>query len=162
MRFALTSSMLPNARGKLLLLTPFLSLAAFAQEQAPLQADTRVRVNNNQRPIAMSFATRLAGGPATLTGSVRNLPGGDTALVALQFAYTVNEDIALDEIISQIVVSVEDLAGNMFSTVAIDPNTIHLNPNRVPLCYSATLYTPEHTRGRNGYIVRVQVFGNYE
>jgi hypothetical protein len=155
--------MLPNVRRKLLLLLAlFPVLAAFAQEQAPLQADTWVRVKNNKRPIATSFTAHLGGGPATLTGSVRNLPGGDTALVALQFAYTVNADIALDEIISRIVVSVEDLAGNTFSTVTIDPNTIHLNPNRVPLYYSATLYKPDHTRGRNGYTVRVQVFGNYE
>ena len=155
--------MLPNMKRSLLpLLALFPSVAAFAQDQAPLQVDERVRVNNNKRPTATSFTAHLAGGPATLTGSVRNLPGGDTALMALQFAYTVSEDIALDEIISQIVVSVEDLAGNVFSTVSIDPNTIHLNPNRVPLYYSATLYTPEHVRGRNGYIVRVQVFGNYE
>ena len=155
--------MLPNMKRSLLpLLALFPLVAAFAQDQAPLQVDERVRVNNNKRPTATSFTAHLAGGPATLTGSVRNLPGGDTALMALQFAYTVSEDIALDEIISQIVVSVEDLAGNVFSTVSIDPNTIHLNPNRVPLYYSATLYTPEHVRGRNGYIVRVQVFGNYE
>ncbi|MBA3571404.1 MAG: hypothetical protein H0W34_05415 [Pyrinomonadaceae bacterium] len=119
------------------------SLAAFAQEQAPLQADARMRVHNNKRPVAASFSTQLAGGPATVTGRVSNLPGGDTALVALQFDYRVDADIALDEIISQIVVWVEDPSGNVFSSVTIDPNTIHLNPNRVPLHYSATLYTPE-------------------
>ena len=137
-------------------------LAAFAQDQAPLQADARVRVNNNKRPVAASFSAQLAGGPATLTGSVSNLPGGDTALVALVFDYRVDADIALDEIISQIVVWVEDHEGNVFSTITIDPNTVHLNPNRVPLYYSATLYTPDHTRRRNGYIVRVRVYGNYE
>ena len=121
-----------------------------------------MRVNNDRRPLPVSFRTLLDGGPAKLTGSVSNLPGGETALVALQFDYRVDADFALDEIISQIVISVEDASGQPFSNVTIDPNTIHLNPNRVPLYYSATLYTPEHTRGRNGYIVRVQVFGNYE
>src|SRR5207248_9925081 len=107
--------MLLNVRRKLLLLLGiFPSVAGLAQEQAPLQTDTRVRVNNDKRPIATSFTTHLRNGPATLTGTVRNLPGGDTALVDLQFTYTVNEDIALDEIINQIVVSVEDLAGNTF------------------------------------------------
>src|SRR5438552_249829 len=101
--------MLPNARRKLLLLLAlFPSVAAFAQEQAPLQADERVRINNNnKRSIAASFTAHLAGGPATLTGSVRNLPGGDTVLVAPQFTYTVNADIALDEIISEMVVSLK-------------------------------------------------------
>jgi hypothetical protein len=155
--------MLPHTIRSLLALVAFLpSLAAFGQEQAPLQADARVRVNNSKRPVAAPFAAHLAGGPATLTGSVSNLPGGQTALVALQFDYRVGAEIAFDEIISQIVVWVEDLNGDVFSSVTIDPNTVHLNPNRVPLYYSATLYTPEHTRGHNGYIVRVRVFGNYE
>jgi hypothetical protein len=140
----------------------FPALAAFAQDQAPVQADVRVRVNNNRRPVATAFNASLAPGAATLEGSVSNLPGAETALVALRFDYAIDADIALDEIISQIVVSIEDGAGHTFSTVAIDPNTIHLNPNRVPLYYSATLYIPEHTRGRNGYVVRVRVLGNYE
>jgi hypothetical protein len=38
---------------------------------------------------------------------------------------------------------------------------VPLNPNRVPLSYSATLYKPPRS-GRNAYIARVQVFGNYE
>ena len=33
-------------------------------------------------------------------------------------------------------------AGNEFSRVTIDPNTVPLNPNRAPLYYSATLYRP--------------------
>jgi hypothetical protein len=74
-------------------------------------------------------------------------------------------DIALDEIVSRIVISIEDAAGNEFSTVTIDPNTIPLNPNRLPLYYSVTLYTPaiSNAPGRgNGYFARVQVYGNYE
>jgi len=62
----------------------------------------------------------------------------------------------------QIVILIEDQDGNEFSTVTIDPNTINLNPNRVPLRYSATLYTPIIERGGNGYTVQIQVFGNYE
>ena len=67
-----------------------------------------MRVNNDQQPAPVSFRAQLDGGPAKLTGSVSNLPGGETALVALQFDYRVNADFALDEIISQIVISVED------------------------------------------------------
>ena len=43
----------------------------------------------------VSFRAQLDGGPAKLTGSVSNLPGGETALVALQFDYRVNADFAL-------------------------------------------------------------------
>ena len=93
---------------------------------------------------------------------MHNLPGGETALVTLQFDYRTQAEIALDELISQIVILIEDEDGNEFSTVTIDPNTIHLNPNRVPLYYSATLYTPIIERGGKGYTARIQVYGNYE
>jgi hypothetical protein len=143
------------------ILFSFGPLTAAAQEQAPLQADVRVRVANMAGATA-SFRSLLEGGAAIVKGTVQNLPGGDTALIQLQFTYRTDADIALDEIISQIVISLEDAGGNLFSTVTIEPNTINLNPNRVPLYYSATLYRPQRIVGRNGYIARVQVFGNYE
>ena len=93
--------------------------------------------------------------------SVLNLPGGETALVLLHFDYNTDGDIALDELISQIVVLTSERAGNEFSKVTIDPNTVYLNLNRSSLSYSATLYPPPRD-SRNRYLVRIQVFGNYE
>jgi hypothetical protein len=87
---------------------------------------------------------------------VHNLPGSETALVTLRFDYRTNADI------SQIVISIEDADGNEFSTATIDPTAVPLNPNRAPLYYSATVYTPRITRGEEGYITRIQVYGNYE
>lgn len=143
-----------------LLLLCFAPLTVVAQGQSPLQSDIHVRVNHNEkRPVP--FHTTLEGGEATLRGSVQNLPGGETVLVLLHFDYRIDADIAFDELISQIVVTTIDKAGNEFSRVTIDPNTVPLNPNRAPLYYSATLYKP--ARGaRNAYITRIQVFGNYE
>jgi hypothetical protein len=129
-----------------------------AQTDAPLQVDARIRVNRNG---VISFQRQLDPGPATVRGRIQAQPGGETALVTLEFDYRVNADFALDEIISLIVISIEDTAGNALSTVTIDPNTINLNPNRVPLEYSATLYIPTD-RPRPNYIVHLQVFGNYE
>jgi hypothetical protein len=129
-----------------------------AQTDAPLQVDARIRVNRNG---VISFQRQLDPGPAMVRGRIQTQPGRETALVTLEFDYRVNADFALDEIISLIVISIEDAAGNTLSTVTIDPNTINLNPNRVPLEYSATLYIP--TDGpRPNYIVHLQVFGNYE
>ena len=142
-------------------ISAFSSLTVFGQDGEPLQVDIRLRVKRNQGLGAL-FEHQIAGGAATLSGRVHNLPGGETALVMLQFDYRTNAKIALDEIVSRIIVSIEDSSGNEFSIVAIDPNTIPLNPNRVPLHYSATLYTPKVARGENGYIARVQVYGNYE
>jgi len=79
----------------------------------------------------------------------------------LHFDYNTDADIALDELISQIVVSTSDKAGNEFSRVTIDPNTVPLNPTRAALHYSVTLYRLPRG-GRNLYIARIQVFGNYE
>jgi len=79
----------------------------------------------------------------------------------LNLDYNSGTDIALDELISQIVVSTSDNTGNEFSRVTIDPNTVPLNPNRAPLYYSATLYHPPRN-GRSLYLARIQVFGNYE
>ncbi len=138
----------------------FASHLVIAQEQAPLQADVQVRVNSHDRRL-VQFRARLEGGEATLRGTVQNLPGGETVLVSLHFDYRTDADIALDELISQIVISTSDNAGNEFSRVTIDPNTVPLNPNRAPLYYSATLYHPPRN-GRSLYLARIEVFGNYE
>ena len=127
----------------------------------PLQVDVRLAVKGN-RGASASFERQIEGGTATVSGRVHNLAEGETTLVMLRFDYRTNADIALDEIISRVVITIEDAVGNEFSTVTIDPNTIPLNPNRVPLDYSSTLYIPTIVRGGNGYIVRVQVYGNYE
>src|SRR5438270_13742814 len=149
-------------RFALVVLLPFClaSHLVIGQEQGPLQADVQVQVKyNDKRPVL--FRARLEGGGAVLRGSVLNLPGGETALVLLHFDYDTDADIALDELISQIVVSTSDKAGNEFSRVTIDPNTVPLNPNRAPLYYSATLYHPPRN-GRSLYLARIQVLGNYE
>ncbi len=145
------------------ILCAFWPLAVLSQNGPPLQLDVRLHVKRNHG-LGGSFERQLEGGEATVSGRVHNLPGGETALVMLQFDYRTTADIALDELVSQIVISIEEADGSEFSTVTIDPNTIHLNPNRVPLHYFATLYTPNtaHGRNRSGYIVRVQVSGNYE
>ena len=93
------------------------------QEQAPLQADVQLQVKyNDKRPVL--FRARLEGGGAVVRGSILNLPGGETALVVLHFDYNTDGDIALDELISQIVVLTSERAGNEFSKVTIDPNTV--------------------------------------
>ena len=137
-----------------------LQLPLRAQIGPPLQVDVRVRVKSNHG-FGASFERQLDPGAATVEGRIHNLPGGETAVVTLRFDYRTNADFALDEIISQIVISIEDANGNAFSIATIDPNTIPLNPNRAQLYYSATLYTPRVTR-RAGYIAHVQVYGNYE
>jgi hypothetical protein len=138
----------------------FASQLAIRQEQSPLQADVHVRVDHSDRRV-VPFRVPLEGGEATLRGSVQNLPGGETVLVSLRFDYNSDADIALDELISQIVVSTSDNAGNEFARITIDPNTVPLNPNRAPLYYSATLYHPPRN-GRSLYLARIQIFGNYE
>jgi hypothetical protein len=138
----------------------FASELVIGQEQSPLQVDVQVRVNHGDRRV-VPFRARLDGGGATVRGSVQNLPDGETLLVSLQFDYNSDADIALDELISQIVVSTSDNAGNEFSRITIDPNTVPLNPNRAPLYYTATLYHPPRN-GRSLYLARIQIFGNYE
>ena len=56
---------------------------------------------NDRRPVP--FHTCLEGGGAVVRGSVLNFPGGETPLVMLHFDYNTDADIALDELISQIV-----------------------------------------------------------
>ena len=144
-----------------LLLSCFVSKISPAQEQSPpLQADVRVRVNYTDRGV-VSFRAVLEGGEATLRGTVQNLPGGETSLVQLHFDYRTDANIALDELISQIVIWTIDRTGNEFSKVVIDPNTVPLNPNRASLHYTGTVYKP-YRDNRTSYVVRVQVFGNYE
>jgi hypothetical protein len=135
-------------------------LRAIAQADAPLQLDVRVPVKQNG--LGASFQRRLEPGGATVAVRVRNLPGRETALVSLMFNYRINADFALDELISLIIITIEDSAGGEFSRATIDPSTIPLNPNREPLSYAASLYTPTQQHARAGYTVRVQVFGNYE
>jgi hypothetical protein len=138
----------------------FVARIGFAQEQPPLQAEVRVRVNYSDRnPV--SFRAVLEGGEATLRGTVQNCPGGETSFVQLHFDYRTDANIALDELISQIVIWTSDRTGNEFSKVTIDPNSVPLNPNRVPLHYAATVYKPPRNN-RTAYVVRIQVFGNYE
>jgi hypothetical protein len=154
--------MLLTVRRSFILITllSFSVAARLTFAQAPLQADVRVRVNYNDRRL-ISFHAELEGGEATLQGTVRNLPGGETALVQLQFDYRTHADIALDELISQIVIATGDQAGGQFSKVTIDPDTVPLNPNRVSLYYSGTVYRPP-PGSRRFFVVRIQVFGNYE
>ena len=106
-----------------------------------LQADLRERVDYNDRGL-VSFRAGLEGGEATLRGTVQNLPGGETSFIQLHFDYRTDADIALDELISQIVIWTNDRTGNEFSKVTIDPNSVPLNPNRVRLHYADTIYEP--------------------
>lgn len=135
-------------------------MAATAQEAPPLQVDARVQAEGTGR-VAATFQRQIKPGVATVSGRVRNLPGGETALVKLHFDYDTAADFALDVIISLIVISLENASGNEVARATIDPNDVNLNPNRVPLHYSATLYKPELAATR-GYLVRVRVYGNYE
>lgn len=91
---------------------------------------------------------------------LRNQRGGETVRVDLVFDYRVRPGIVFDEIIDRIEIVVETITGEPFSEpTIIDPGTINLNPNRVPLAYRATLYHPADPAG---YVVRVRLFGNYE
>ena len=141
-----------------LLLGCFVPQVVLAQEPSPLQADVRVRVDYNDRGL-ISFRSVFEGGEATLRGTVQNFPGGETSFIQLHFDYRTDADIALDELISQIVIWTNDRTGNEFSM--IDPNSVPLNPNRVPLHYAGTVYKPPRNN-RTSYVVRIQVFGNYE
>lgn len=131
----------------------FAAEAAWAQCPSDVQADVSVPL----APGKARFEQKLAPGDARMVGRVRPQRGGETVRVDLGFDYRIPEDtIAFDEIICEIEVTIEDALGNEVSRARIDPNDINLNPNRVPLFYSATLYTGEGTSAR------VRVRGNYE
>lgn len=138
----------------------FVAQIGVAHGQSPLQADLRVSISYNERG-SVSFNAVLRGGEATLRGTVQNLPSGETSLVQLHFDYRTDAGIALDELISRIVIWTTDRTGNEFSKFAIDPNTVPLNPNRAQLHYAGTVYRPPRNN-RTFYVVRIQVFGNYE
>lgn len=138
----------------LLLATMVLSAAlAHAQCESPVQADVLVPLGTEPS----RFRTRLEPGDATLRGRVRPQRGRETARVELRFDYRVPKNLLVfDEIICSIETIVEDAEGNELGRALIDPNTVNLNPNRVPLYYATTLYTIGGTR------LRVRVRGNYE
>ena|SRR5438477_3347233 len=114
---------------------------------------------NDKRPVL--FHTRLEGGGAVVRGSVQTLPGGETALVSLHFDYNSDAGIALDELISQIVVSSSERAGNEFSRVTIDPNTVPLNPNRTPLCYSHESFASANELSKSGRLRHFDLVGGW-
>src|SRR5512133_2620082 len=132
------------------LLNCFAYQVVVAQEQPPLQADIRVRVNYNDRNL-VSFRVVLEGGEAMLRGTVQNFPGRETSFVQLHFDYRTDADIALDELINQIVIGTIDRTGNEFSKVTIDPNSVPLNPNRASLHYAGTVYKPPRNN-RTSYV----------
>ena len=101
-----------------LLLSCFVSHVLAQEQSPPLQADLRIQVGYNDRnPV--SFRAVLEGGEATLRGTVQNLPSGETSLVQLHFDYRTDANIALDEIISQIVIWTIDRAGTVDPSVSV-------------------------------------------
>jgi hypothetical protein len=129
------------------------SSMAGAQCLSDVQVDAVVPLANGK----VGFVRTIAPGDARVVGRVRARPGRETVQVELEFDYRIPGDlIALDEIICEIDVTVQDTAGNEVARSVIDPNAINLNPNRVPLFYATTLYIGE------GAAVRVRVRGNYE
>ena len=136
---------------------------ALAQTGPPLQVDAVVRVKSKNRTDLEKFRARVEPGTATVEGSVENLPRGDTALVTLKFDYKIPPgNVVFDELISTIEVSIYDAQGNVVSAATIDAQYVHLNPNRVPLFYTLTLYTPPSGTASTPYFARIRVFGNYE
>ena len=126
---------------------------ASAQCLSDVQADVLLPL----APGPQLFQRKLPPGEARVVGRVRHRPARETVRVKLAFNYRVPKDvIVFDEIICEIEVLVEDAAGNEIARSVIDPNEIHLNPNRVPLFFATTLYTT------GGSAVRVRVRGNYE
>jgi hypothetical protein len=127
--------------------------SAWAQCASEVQTDVRVPLT----PGPARFERKLTPGDARVFGRVRRQHSRGTVRVDLGFDYRIPGDlIAFDEIICEIVVSIEDEAGNEVARSLIDPNNINLNPNRVPLFYATTLYVGE------GTAVRIRIRGNYE
>jgi hypothetical protein len=122
--------------------------------------DADAYVDYNDRGL-VSFRPLLPKGARLRFGELCKISGGETSFIQLHFDYRTDADIALDELISQIVIWTNDRTGNEFSKVLIDPNSVPLNPNRVPLHYAGTVYKPPRNN-RTSYVVRIQVFGNYE
>lgn len=126
---------------------------AHAQCESPIQVDVLVPL----RADTTRFKTKIEPGDATLSGRVRPQRGRETARVELRFDYRVPKGlIVFDEIICSIETIVEDGAGNALGRALVDPDSVNLNPNRVPLVYATTLYTIGGTH------LRVRVRGNYE
>jgi len=143
----------------------FLAILCFVVTAAPASAQVLqvdLTLSMPARAGARSkFSVPIEQGPATLSGKLRNLSGGETVRADLVFDYRVpSGSIALDELVERIELTVLDAAGEVFGApVTIEANLIHLNPNRARLFYRATLYYPSEEAG---YDVRLQVFGNYE
>jgi hypothetical protein len=126
---------------------------AGAQCLSDVQVDAVVPIKGGRA----RFVRTIAPGDARVVGRVRPQPGGETVRVDLRFEYQIPKDeIAFDEIVCEIEVTVQDAAGTELARSVIDPKDINLNPNRVPLFYATTLYTG------GGSAVRVRVRGNYE
>jgi hypothetical protein len=124
-----------------------------AQCLSDVQADIRVPLVSG--PV--SFKQNLAPGDARVVGRAWPQRGRETVRVDLRFDYRIPKDvIAFDEIICEIEVLVEDAAGGEVARSVIDPNSINLNPNRVPLSYATTLYKS------GGTALRIRIRGNYE
>jgi hypothetical protein len=144
----------------LVLLSASAALAPASAQDAPLQSDIYVRIS---RPVdGRNFKAELEGGTATVRGRVFNMDADGTVYVTLRFDYRSGADIALDEIIDRIVVTVENQQRTeVFGISTIDPNDINLNPNRAPLTFATTLYRSPVAISRD-YWVRIRVYGNYE
>ena len=126
---------------------------ARAQCLSDVQADIRVPLVSG--PVG--FQQKLAPGDARVVGRAWPQRGRETVRVDLRFDYRIPKDvIAFDEIICEIEVLVEDATGQEVARSVIDPNSINLNPNRVPLSYATTLYKS------GGTALRVRIRGNYE
>jgi hypothetical protein len=135
------------------LATPILSFAQMPQIDLSIPMSTESRSHTK-------FKTPIQGGPATLTGTIRNLQGRETVRVDLVLDYTIPQGtIAFDELIHEIEIATETQDGEIFGSVILDTQLIPLNPNRAPLFYCTTLYYPQDSKA---YLVHIQVFGNYE
>ncbi|NWG04414.1 MAG: hypothetical protein HXY44_16295 [Syntrophaceae bacterium] len=133
--------------------TPILSSAQI------LQVDLSIPMSTGPRSHT-KFKTPIQGGPATLTGTIRNLQGKETVRVDLMLDYTIPQGtIAFDELIHEIEITTKTQDGEIFGSVIIDAQLIPLNPNRAPLFYCTTLYYPQESKT---YLVHIRVFGNYE
>jgi hypothetical protein len=125
--------------------------------QAACEADVQVDVSTSLLTGPPRFVRPIPPGDARVVGRITPQRGRETVRVELGFDYRIPEDlIALDEIVCEILVEIVDDAGEVLARSLIDPDSIHLNPNRVPLFFATTLYTGEGTG------VRVRIRGNYE